>query len=101
MILIVEIYVVDIIFGGNDDRCKRFVEEMQKEFEMSMIGGMSFFLGLQISQLDGGIFISQAKYVKELLKKFGMHDSKPISTPMVTGCYLRKDDESMKVKQTI
>jgi hypothetical protein len=69
---------------------------MQSEFEMSMLGELSFFLGLQISQSNKGIFISQMKYIKEMLKKFKMEDCKPISTPMTTGCKLNKDDESME-----
>ncbi len=53
---------------------------MQKEFEMSMLGELGFFLGLQISQKESGIFISQSKYIKEMLKKFQMEDSKPLIT---------------------
>ena len=94
--LIVVIYVDDIIFGGNDGMCKKCVEEMQKGFEMSMIGELNFFLGLQVNQTNKGIFISQSKYVKELLKKFGMDDSKPVCTPMVTGCKLTQNDNSPK-----
>ena len=67
---------------------------MQKEFEMSMLGELSFFLGLQITQTSKGIFISQNKHIKEMLKKFEMEDYKPISTPMITGCKLSKEDES-------
>jgi hypothetical protein len=52
--------------------CRDFAIEMQKEFEMSMLGELSFFLGLQISESDKGIFISQTKYIKEMLKKFIM-----------------------------
>jgi len=74
---------------------------MQKEFEMSMLGEMKFFLGLQINQSDKGIFISQTKYINEMLKKFQMDDSKPVGTPMVTGCKLRKFDESKNVEQTM
>lgn len=96
-LIIVEIYVDDIIFGSDDDKLsKQFVECMQKEFEMSMLGEMKFFLGLQINQSDKGIFISQTKYINEMLKKFQMDDSKPVGTPMVTGCKLRKFDESEK-----
>jgi hypothetical protein len=85
-LIIVEIYVDDIIFGSDDDRLnKEFVESMQKEFEMSMLGEMKFFLGLQITQSDKGISISQTKYINEMLKKFQMEDSKPVGTPMVTG----------------
>ena len=70
---------------------------MQHEFEMSLLGELSFFLGLQISQLDEGIFISQMKYIKEVLKKFRMEDCKLVSTSMVTGCKLSKEDESKEV----
>jgi len=68
---------------------------------MSLLGELKFFLGLQISQLNDGIFISQSKYIKEMLKKFGMEDYKPISTPMTTGCKLSKDDESKEVDQNL
>jgi hypothetical protein len=101
-ILIIEVYVDDIIFGSDDDRMsKKFSKDMQNEFEMSLLGELNFFLGLQISQLDEGIFISQTKYIKEMLKKFGMEDCKPVSTPMVTGCKLRKDDESKEADQRL
>lgn len=60
---------------------------------MSLLGEMNFFLGLQISQLNDKKIISQSKYIKEMLKKFGMEDCKPVRTPMVTGCKLSKDDE--------
>ena len=55
---------------------------MANEFEMSMIGELSYFLGLQIKQLKNGIFVSQGKYIKDMIKKFCMSDSKVISTPM-------------------
>lgn len=67
--LIIIVYVDDIIFGGNESMCKRFAEEMQKEFEMSMIGELNLFLSLQINQTDKGIFISQSKYVKKFIKE--------------------------------
>ena len=96
--IIIEVYVDDIIFGSNDERLsKQFAKDMQSEFEMSLLGELKFFLGLQISQLNDGIFISQCKYTKEMLKKFGMEDCKPVSTPMTTGCKLSKDDESKEV----
>jgi len=95
-ILIVEVFVDDIIFGGNECMCKAFADQMKSEFEMSMFGEMNFFLSLKIVQSDKGIFISQSKYMKELLKKFGMEDSNPVGTPMVTGCKLSKDDDSPK-----
>jgi hypothetical protein len=101
-ILIIEVYVDDIIFGSDDDRMsKRFSQDMQNEFEMSLLGELTFFLGLHISQLDEGIFISQTKYIKEMLKKFRMEDCKLVSTPMISGCKLRKDDESKEVDQRL
>ena len=67
---------------------------------MSMIGELSFFLGLQITQRSEGMFISQEKYLREMLKRFQMKDSKPVGTPMVTGCKLSKDDDSPDIDQS-
>jgi hypothetical protein len=64
-----------------------------------MIGGLSYFLGLQVNQCSAGIFISQEKYLKEMLKKFQIEDSSPVFTPMVVGCKLSKDDISLDVDQ--
>jgi hypothetical protein len=64
-----------------------------------MIGELSYFHGLQVNQSSAGIFISQEKYLKEMLKKFQMDDSSPISTLMVVGCKLSKDDISLDVDQ--
>jgi hypothetical protein len=92
-IFICQIYVDDIIFGStNEDFCKEFGEMMSREFEMSMIGELSFFLGLQIKQLKEGTLVCQSKYVKDILKKFGMEDSKPIKTPMATNGHLDLDE---------
>lgn len=64
-------YVDDIIFGSVDDSIsKKFVATMQSEFDMSLPGELTYFLGLQISQKDKGIFICQTRYTKEMLKKF-------------------------------
>jgi hypothetical protein len=82
-IFICQVYVDDIIFGStNEDYCKEFGELMSKEFEMSMIGELTFFLGFQVKQMREGIFISQEKYTKDLLKRFKMEECKPIKTPM-------------------
>ena len=76
----------DIIFGSNDDRLsKKFSTKIQSEFDMSLLRELTYFLGLQISQQQKGIFICQAKYIKEMLKKFKMKYCKLILTPMVTG----------------
>ena len=100
-ILLVEIFVDDTLFTGNDDECKEFSEQMNKEFEMSMFGEIKFFVGLQIQQRKNGIYITQSKYIKEILKKFGMEDSKLVGNPMCTRLKLTKDDESKEVDQTL
>jgi hypothetical protein len=84
-ILIVRIYVDDIVFGGSPHSlAARFVEDMSKEFEMSTMGELQFFLRLQIKQAKEGTFVHQARYTKDILKKLKMDDSKPLSTPMST-----------------
>ena len=64
---------------------------MASEFEMSMIGELSYFLGLEIKQMKNGTFVTQGKYIKDMLKKFGMDDSKVISTSMGTSGSLDSD----------
>eukprot|EP00253_Pinus_taeda_P008949 PITA_08949 len=91
----------DIIFGSNEeDMSQSFALVMQKEFEMSLLGELTYFLGLQIQQKEEGIFLSQTKYLKQILKKYGMENAKPVCTPMVTGCSLSANDESAAVHQT-
>jgi len=68
---------------------------------MSMMAELTFFLGLQIKQMENGTFISQSKYCKEVLKKFGMDTAKEASTPMGTSCYLDKDESGIEVNQTM
>nr|GFB03410.1 hypothetical protein [Tanacetum cinerariifolium] len=90
-ILLVQIYVYDIIFGAtNKDLCKSFEKLMKDKFQMSSIGELTFFLGLQVKQKDG-IFISQDKYVAEILKKFRLTERKSASTPTDTEEPLLKD----------
>eukprot|EP00253_Pinus_taeda_P031124 PITA_31124 len=90
----------DIIFGSNEEAMsENFSLVMQKEFEMSLLGELTYFLALQIQQNKGGIFLSQTKYLKQILKKYGMEDLKPLCTPMVTGCSLSVNDESAAVHQ--
>ena len=96
--ILVQIYVDDIIFGSTNEKlCQRFSRLMQSEYEMSMMGELSYFLGLQVSQRNDGIFISQTKYVKDLLKKFGMVDCSPASTPMSTTTKLDEDKKGKSV----
>ncbi|GJT80951.1 retrovirus-related pol polyprotein from transposon TNT 1-94 [Tanacetum coccineum] len=93
-LIIVQIYVDDIIFGSTcQEMCDDFAKIMHDEFEISMMGELNFFLGLQIKQLEDGIFLNQLKYIKEMLKKFRLKDSKPMKTPISTETKLTKDVE--------
>ncbi|GJR10912.1 retrovirus-related pol polyprotein from transposon TNT 1-94 [Tanacetum coccineum] len=84
-ILLVQIYVDDIIFGStNPVFSNRFAKLMKDNFEMSMMGDMKFFIGLQVHQSSHGIFINQSQYTLELLKKHGMDRCDSKSTPMAT-----------------
>ena len=83
----------DIIFGSNEEAMSRnFASVMQQEFEMSLLGELTYFLGLQVQQNKDVIFLSQTKYLKQILKKYGMEYSKPVCTPMVIGCSLSSND---------
>ncbi|GKD78334.1 putative ribonuclease H-like domain-containing protein, partial [Tanacetum coccineum] len=77
--------------------CTEFEKLMHKKFQMSSMGELTFFLGLQVTQKDDGIFISQDKYVDEILKKFGFSTVKTASTPMETSKPLLKDAEAEDV----
>ena len=86
-ILVVQIYVDDIIFGStNASLCKEFSKLMQDEFEMSMMGELKFFLGIQVSQSKDEVYVPQTKYTKELLKKFKLEDCKVMNTPLYPTC---------------
>ena len=81
-----------MIFGStNDLLCKEFSKTMKGESEMSMMGELTFFLRLQIKQKKDGIFISQTKYVKELLKKFGMYQANGVDIPVSSTTLLDVD----------
>nr|GEX59598.1 copia protein [Tanacetum cinerariifolium] len=81
--------------------CDDFAKTMHDEFKMSMMGELNFFLGLQIKQIEDVIFFNQSKYIKEMLKKFGLEDSKPTKTPMSTEIKLTKNDEAHSVDISI
>jgi hypothetical protein len=99
-LFVLQIYVDDIIFGStNQDFCEEFGKMMANEFEMSMIGELSYFLGLQIKQLKNDIFVSQGKYIKDMLKKFRLKDAKAISTPIETNRSLDSDVSGNMVDQ--
>jgi hypothetical protein len=98
--LLVQIYVDDIIFGSSSHTLvSRFQEMMKSEFQMSMIGELTFFLGIQVKQTKRGIFVHQAKYTKNLMKKFNMAELKPVSTPMSFAVSLGPDEDGEAVDQ--
>jgi len=91
-LLIVQIYIDDIIFGSFDKRlCNDFSKIMSKEFDMSKVGELSYVLGFSIRQLDDGTFLSQTKYINDILKKYELDKAKPINTPVTSGIKLDKD----------
>eukprot|EP00253_Pinus_taeda_P030743 PITA_30743 len=94
-LLLLVVYVDDIIFGNNGEAMSQsFALVMQKEFEMPFLGQPTYFIGLQLQKNEGGIFLSQTKYLKQILKKYVMEYSRPVCTPMVTRCSLSANDES-------
>nr|GEU85698.1 retrovirus-related Pol polyprotein from transposon TNT 1-94 [Tanacetum cinerariifolium] len=100
-LIIVQIYVDDIIFGSTcQNMCDEFTKITHDEFEMSMMGELNFFFGLQINQMEDGIYFNKSEYIKEMLKKFGLEDSKPMKTPMSSDTKLTKDEECESVDST-
>jgi hypothetical protein len=90
--LLVHIYVDDIIFScSSHTLVSRFQEMMENVFQMSMVGELTFFLGIQVKQTKEGIFIHQAKYTKDLIKKFNMAELKPMPTLMSMAAMLDPD----------
>ncbi|KAJ9557729.1 hypothetical protein OSB04_012343 [Centaurea solstitialis] len=101
-ILLVQIYVDDIIFGSTNPKlCEKFELLMKSEYKMSMMGELTFFLGLQIKQSEKGIFINQGKYVHEMLKKFDLTSCTPMKTPMAPPLSLDKDSKGKPVDVTL
>jgi len=100
-ILIVSLYVDDIIFTRNiRQMCEDFKRSMQLEFNMTDLGRMSYFLGIEVIQSDVGIFICQRRYAREMLARFNMTECNPIRNPIVPGTALSKDDEETSVDAT-
>ncbi|WVZ97412.1 hypothetical protein U9M48_042952 [Paspalum notatum var. saurae] len=98
--LIVQLYVDGIIFGSSSHALvSSFAEQMSREFQMSLMGELQFFLGLQIKQGPEGTFVHQAKYTRDILKKFEMGDCKPMTTPMSTNTALDADEDGEAVDQ--
>nr|GEU70539.1 retrotransposon protein, putative, unclassified [Tanacetum cinerariifolium] len=101
-LLLLQIYVDDIIFAfANTAMCNEFTNSMATKFKMSMMGQISFFLGLQISQNPRGIFINQSKYAYEIVKKYGMLSSDSIDTPLVEKSKLDEDLQGKPVDATL
>ncbi|GJX44444.1 putative ribonuclease H-like domain-containing protein [Tanacetum coccineum] len=97
-IMLVQVYVDDIIFGSTKKSwCDEFEALMKSRFQMSSMGELTFFLGLQVKQNKEGIFISQDKYVAEILKKFDLVSVKTTITPMETKMALTKDEDAIDV----
>nr|KYP59803.1 Retrovirus-related Pol polyprotein from transposon TNT 1-94 [Cajanus cajan] len=91
-ILIVSLYVDDLIFTGNDiTMCDRFKNSMMLDFDMSDLGKMNHFLGIEVRQCSNGIFIYQKRYAQEVLTRFGMQDSNAVKNQIVPGTKLSKD----------
>jgi hypothetical protein len=98
--LLVQIYMDDIIFGGSSHTLvSRFQEMMKSGFQMFMMGELTFFLGIQVKQTKQGTFVHQAKYTKDLMKKFNMAELKPVSTPMSSAASLGPDKYGKAVDQ--
>ncbi|GJS16319.1 retrovirus-related pol polyprotein from transposon TNT 1-94 [Tanacetum coccineum] len=97
-LLLVQVYVDDIIFtASTPELCDLFAKIMCSKFKMSMMGKISFFLGLQIFQNPRGIFINQSKYALESLKKYGFDSCDPVDTPIVEKSKLDEDKEGKAV----
>ena len=97
-----QVYVDDIVFGStNDILPKSFTNEMKKMFEMSMVGELTYFLGLQVKQTNKGIYINQAKYARNLVKGFGLENVAHARTPMATNTKLGIDPSGQLVDITL
>lgn len=101
MILVVSLYVDDLIFtGSSKEMFEEFKRSMENEFDMTDLGRMTCFLGVEVTQNADGIFIGQSKYAREVLERFGMDKSKPVSTPVATGNKLTKEGDGNEVDTT-
>ena len=90
------VYVDDLIFTCNNQiMCEEFNKTMTQESEMSDMGLMSYYLGIEVKQIKNGIFILQEAYVKELLKKLNMLDCNPVNMPMECGVKLSKEEKGV------
>lgn len=101
-LLIVNIYVDDLIYtGDNAAMIEEFKKSMQCEFDMTDLGKMRYFLGIEVLQAPNGIHVSQAKYAREVLKRFDMEESNSVRNPMVPGTKLSLNEEGEPVDETL
>ena len=100
--MIAQIYVDDIVFGGmSNQMVEHFVHQMKSQFEVSLVGELNYFQGLQVKEMEDTIFVSQRKYVKGIVKKFGLENSSHKRTPAATHVKLTKDDKGEDVDQSL
>ena len=100
--VVAQVYVNGIVFGSTDDNlAKSFADEMNTMFEMSMVGKLTYFLGLQVKQNDKGIYINQEKYAKNLVKRFGLENAAHARTLMATNTKLGIDPSGQSVDITL
>lgn len=100
-LLIVSVYVDDLIYTGDDDTLmKEFKLSMEKEFDMSDLGKMRYFLGIEVLQTNQGIHMSQTKYAMEVLRRFEMEDCNAVRNPMVPGSKVDMDENGERIDET-
>ncbi|XP_044461807.1 uncharacterized mitochondrial protein AtMg00810-like [Mangifera indica] len=101
-VITISLYVDDLfVIGNNEELMQQFKAQMMKVFEMTDLGEMPYFLGIEIQQSQQGIFISQQKSAKEVFMKFNMKNCRSISTPLMQNEKLRKDDKAEKVNESL
>src|SRR4030042_1629775 len=101
-LMIAQIYVDDTVFGGmSKQMVQHFVKQMQSEFEMSLVGELTYFLGPQVKKMEDTNFISQSKYAKNIIKKFGLESASHKRTPAATHIKLSKDEKGVDVDQSL
>ena len=98
--LIIVLYVDDLILTGDDQLIKSCKEDLAREFEMKDMGLMHYFMGMELWQKDGEVFVSQGKYANEILRRFHMEKCKPMQTPLV-GNWRKEDATSREVVEAI
>ena len=100
--VVAQIYVDNIVFGAtNDSLAHSFADEMKAMFEMSMVGELTYFLGLQVNKTNSGIYINQAKYARNLVKRFGLDNTAHAKTPMATNAKLTNDPSGESIDVTL